>query len=252
MMGYQPLAPHRGFQGFLLTFAIGIFIVGLCTTSGFAQLPDFRVDTNSITFSNPTPVEGEEITISVEVKNIGDATPTMNEDLVIELYEGDPATQPLQIVCKDVIIELKSGQTGSVKAQWQPPPGKTEIYAVVNPTGTKHIEETDAENNVTHTTIVAQTRTFPTVTPQQIQNAITKGVDWIEAQQGRHSRTCLQCGTENQLILICITCQASLKGLAENFVPAAVWNFGEDQTQETALAFANLVCSWTHHFAPSR
>ncbi len=243
MIGYQPLARHRGFQGFLLKLAIGIFIVGLCTTGAFAQLPDFRVDANSITFSNSTPVEGEEITIWVEVKNIGDRTPTMNEDLVVELYEGDPATQPLQIVCKDVIIELKSGQTDRVKAQWQPPPGKTEIYAVVNPRDAKYIEETDESNNIAHTTIVAQTRTFPPVTPQQIQNAITKGVDWIEAQQGRHSRTCLQCGTENQLILICITCQASLEGLAENFEPDAVWNFGEDQTQETALALQSLLAT---------
>ena len=227
-------------QNFLLKLAIGTFVVGLCATNGFAQLPDFKVGDGSITFSNPTPIEGEEVTIWVEVKNVGDGTPTMNEDLVVELYEGDPATQPLQIVCKDVIIELKAGQTGSVKAQWQPPPGKTEIYAVVNPSGTKHIEEADAANNVVHTTLIAQTRTFPSVTSEQIQNAITKGVAWIEAQQGKHSRTCLQCGTENQLILICITCQASLKGLAENFVPDAVWNFGEDQTQETALALQTL------------
>ncbi len=240
MVRYHLLVKHSGFQQFLLKFAIGIYVVGLCATSGFAQLPDFRVDANSITFSNPTPVEGEEITIWVEVKNIGDATPTMNEDLVVEFYEGDPATQPLQIVCKDVIIELKSGQTDRVKAQWQPPPGKTEIYAVVNPAGTKHIEEADAGNNITRATIVAQALTFPPVSSEQIQNAITEGVAWIEAQQGKHSRTCLQCGTENQLILICITCTASLNGLAENFEPDAVWNFGEDQTQETALALQTL------------
>ena len=240
MRKYCLLAKPDGFQNFLLTFTIGIFVVGFCTTTGFAQLPDFRVDTNSITFSNPTPVEGEEVTISVAVKNVGDGTPTMNEDLVVDLYEGDPATQPLQIVCKDVIIELKPGKTDTVIARWQPPPGKTDIYAVVNPSGTKHIEEADAGNNVTRATLVAQRRTFPTVTSEQIQNAITKGTAWIEAQQGRHSRTCLQCGTENQLILICITCQASLKGLAENFVPDEVWNFGEDQTQETALALQTL------------
>ena len=81
---------------------------------------------------------------------------------------------------------------------------------------------------------------FPPVTPEQIQNAITKGIAWIEAQQGRHSRTCLQCGTENQLILICINCGASLKGLAKNFIPGKSWNFGEDQTQETALALQTL------------
>ena len=127
-----------------------------------------------------------------------------------------------------------------MKTQWQPPPGKTEIYAVVNPTGANHIEETDTGNNLTHATLVAGTRTFPPVTPEQIQNAITKGVAWIEAQQGKHSRTCLQCGAENQLILICVLCGSSLKGLAENFIPGNAWNFGEDQTQETALALQTL------------
>ena len=234
------LAQRVSFQNLLLKFAIGILVLVSFTTSGFAQLPDFYVDANSIIFSNPTPFEGEEITIWVEVKNIGDGTPTMNEDLVVELYEGDPATKPLQIVCKDVILELKPKKTGRVKAQWQPPPGKTEIYAVVNPTGEKHIQEADAGNNITHAALTAEARTFPPVTSEQIQNAITKGIAWIEAQQGRHSRTCLQCGTENQLILICINCGASLKGLAENFIPGNTWNFGEDQTQETALALQTL------------
>ena len=125
----------------------------------------------------------------------------MNQDLVVDLYEADPATQPLQILCKDVILELKPGQSKRVKTQWQPPPGKTEIYAVINPTGAKHIEETDTGNNLTHAAIIAEARMFPPVTPEQIQNAITKGIAWIEAQQGRHSRTCLQCGTEKPTYL---------------------------------------------------
>ena len=240
MIRYPRLGQRISCRSLLLGLAIGMFVIASFPTSGFAQLPDFRVDADSISFSNSTPVEGEEITILVEVKNVGAGTQTMNQDLVVDLYEGDPATQPLQILCKDVILELKPGKSKRVKTQWQSPPGKTEIYAVVNPAGAKHIEETDMGNNVTHATIVAESRTFPPVTPEQVQNAITKGVTWIEAQQGKHSRTCLQCGTENQLILICITCGASLKGLAENFIPGNSWNFGEDQTQETALALQTL------------
>ena len=240
MIRYHLLTQHVGFPNLLLKLTIGIFVVGAFATSGFAELPDFYVGPDSITFSNPDPVEGEEITIWVEVQNIGEGAPTMNEDLVVDLYEADPATQPLQILCSDVILELKSGRTDRVEARWQPPPGATEIYAVVNPTGDEHIEETDAENNVTRATIVAERRTFPSVTPDQIQSAITKGVTWIKAQQGKHSRTCLQCGAENQLILICVTCGASLKGLAENFSPGQTWNFGEDQTQETSLALQAL------------
>ena len=240
MIRYSIVTQHVGFSNLLLKLTVAILFAGLCVTSGFAELPDFYVDADSITFSNPNPVEGEEITIWVEVKNIGEGTPTMNEDLVVDLYEADPATQPLQILCTDVILELKAGRTDRIQAQWQPPPGKTEIYAVVNPAGDKHIEEANAENNTTHATLVAEKSTFPPVTQDQIQGAISKGITWIKAQQGKHSRTCLQCGTENQLILICIMCGANLKGLAENFIPGDNWHFGEDQTQETALALQTL------------
>ncbi len=240
MIKYVTLTQHASFPNFLLKLTIGVFVAGLFATSGFADLPDFYVSAESITFSNPNPIEGEEITIWVEVKNIGEGTPTMNEDLVVDLYEGNPATQPLQILCSDVILELKAGRTDRVEARWQPPPGQTEIYAVVNPTGDEYIEETNTENNIAHATIVAETYTFPAVTPNQIQETIRKGVTWIKTQRGKHSRTCLQCGAENQLILICITCGASLKGLAENFIPGPSWDFGEEQTQETALALQTL------------
>ena len=222
--------------------AIFIAVVGMLSGHAVAQLPDFRISPDSITFSNPTPVEGEEIMIWVNVENVGDATPTMNEDLGVNLYEGDPRnSQPLQIECRDVIIELKPGQSRRLKARWRPPPGQTEVYAVVNPDGDTHIQESDERNNIAHTTIVAEAVTFPSATPAQIENAIAKGVAWIEAQQGKHSRTCLQCGSDNQIILSCVTCDASLKGLAENFRPGSGWNFGEDRTQETALALQALL-----------
>ena len=224
-----------------LAYAIGMFFVAAFLGNADAQLPDFQIDTKSIIFSNPTPVEGEEITISVEVKNVGTGTPTMNEDLLVNLYEGDPATDPLQILCNDVILDLKAGKTGRVSAPWQPPVGKTDIYAVVNPTGDKHIKESNNTNNMAHAAIVATPKAFLPVTTEQIQASIDQGVAWIEAQQGKSSRTCLQCGIENQMILSCVICGASLKGLAENFIPGSVWNFGEDPIQETSLALQALL-----------
>lgn len=224
-----------------LALAIGMFFVVAFLGNADSQLPDFQIDTKSIIFSNPTPVEGEEITISVEVKNVGTGTPTMNEDLLVNLYEGDPATDPLQILCNDVILDLKAGKTGRVSAPWQPPVGKTDIYAVVNPTGDKHIKESNDTNNMAHAAIVATPKAFLPVTTEQIQASIDQGVAWIEAQQGKSSRTCLQCGIENQMILSCVICGASLKGLAENFIPGSVWNFGEDPIQETSLALQALL-----------
>ena len=226
----------------IIVFAIGLF-VAIFAGHTYAQLPDFQVDATSITFSNPNPVEGEEITIWVDVKNIGKATPTMNEDLLVDLYEGERITKPLQILVNDVILDLKVGETDRVAAQWQPPPGKTEIYAYVNPSGEKYIQESNYKNNVTHTTITATPITFPKVTPEEIQASIDKGVAWIESRQGKSSRTCLQCGVENQIILSCFNCNASLKGLAENFVPGTHWNFGEDPLQESALAIQALLAA---------
>lgn len=224
-----------------LAFAIGMFLVVAILGNTDTQLPDFQINPESITFSNPNPVEGEELTIWVEVENVGTATPTMNEDLVVDLYEGDPLTKPLQILCNDVILDLKPGKTDRVEIQWQPSAGKTEIYAVVNPPGKKHIVESNYANNRASAAIVATARTFPEITPEQIQTSIDRGVAWIEAQQGKSSRTCLQCGIENQMILTCVICGASLKGLAENFIPGSVWNFGEDPLQETSLALQALL-----------
>ena len=235
----------------LLVLLIGTLTVASSILNVHAQLPDFEVDANSITFSNPNPVEGEEITIWVEVKNVGSATPTMNEDLVVDLYEGHPDTKPLQILSPGVILELKAGKSERLSAEWQPPPGKTEIFAVFNPDGDQHIDEVDADNNIVSAIIVAQSKNFPPVTQEQIQDAIDRGVAWIESRQGKSSRTCLQCGAEIQIVLSCYICHASLKGLPENFIPGQEWNFGEDRIQETSLALQALLASGRKTTDPS-
>ena len=214
-------------------------------------LPEFAVDSANITFSNSEPVEGEEITIYVRVDNIGNAAPTLNEDLVVKLYEGDPATNPLQILCKDVILSLEPGKSDDVKAQWRPPAGTTEIYAVVNPPGEKRIHESNWDDNITHTSITVTPVTFPHATPERIQAATQNGAKWLESQQGKHSRTCLQCGTENQLISTCVICGATLKGLPKDLVPGPAWDFGEDSKQETALVLQALFAAGLDQSRPS-
>ena len=226
-----------------------LFIVMLCLIPFYTQaqqtpLPDFEVDSTSFLFSNPSPLEGEEITIYVTVKNVGQAGQTINEDLVVNLYEGALETTPLQIMCRDVILGLGVGESNRVKTQWRPPPGTTEVYAVVNPAGDdKEIQEANRSNNIAHTSITPTQRTFPKATPEQIQNAIQRGVVWVRAQQGRHNRTCLQCGSQNQLISICVICGATLKGLPEDLVRGPAWDLGENDKQETALALLALTAA---------
>ncbi len=235
------------YKVFCCFLSFTLLLIAVYVLAQPAALPDFAVDARSITFSNPSPFEGEEITIHVTVKNIGEAAPTLNEDLLVNLYEGnpyvdDPAKKPLRILCRDVILELSPGKSDSVKAQWRPPPGTVEVYAVVNPTGDeKEIREVVRENNIAHTSLTATPRTFPRATPAEIQTAIHKGVEWIKSQQGKHSRTCVQCRTENQLISICVICGATLKGLPVNRLEGPAWDFGEDSRQETAIALLTLL-----------
>lgn len=235
---------HKEFCCFL---SFTLFLIAVCALAQPAALPDFSVDAASITFSNPSPLEGEEIIIRVAVKNVGEAASTRNEDLVVNLYEGnpyvdDPAKKPLRILCRDAILGLPPGKSDSVKTAWRPPPGTVEVYAVVNPAGdTKEIREDNRENNIAHTSITSTPRAFPKATPAEIQASIQKGVEWVKAQQGKHSRTCVQCGTENQLISICVICGATLKGLPEDRVAGPAWDFGEDSRQETAIALLTLL-----------
>lgn len=221
-----------------------LFLIAFHTQAQQMPLPDFEIDSTSFLFSNPTPLEGEEITVYVTVRNVGQVAPTMNEDLVVNLYEGHPETTPLQIMCRDVILGLGVGQSKRVKTQWRPPPGTTEVYAVVNPVGDqKEIQEANRSNNTAYIPINVTRRVFPKATPEQIQNAIQRGVEWVRAQQGKHNRTCLQCGAENQLISICVICGATLKGLPEDLIPGPAWDLGEDSKQETALALLALMAA---------
>lgn len=230
-----------------VSFLVGILGAGAQQPA----TPEFAVDSTSITFSNAEPVEGEEITIYVRVDNVGQAAPTLNEDLVVKLYEGDPSTKPLEIMCKDVILGLEPGQSDDVKTQWRPPAGTTTIYAVVNPPGEKRIHESNWDDNIVHVSITATPVTFPLATPEQIQSAIENGVKWLESQQGKHSRTCLQCGTVNQLVSTCVICGATLKGLPKDIVPGPAWDFGEDSMQETALVLQALLAAGLDQSRPS-
>ena len=96
-------------------------------------------------------------------------------------------------------------------------------------------------DNVVSTSLVASPRQFPHATPEQIEHAIDRGVEWIKSQRGRHSRLCLQCGVENQIVMGCVICGSTLKGLPEDLIAGPAWDFGEDSRQETAIGLLTLL-----------
>lgn len=205
-------------------------------------LPDFAIDNESITFSNDSPIEGELITIYVEVSNIGDIAPTKNEDLEVWLYEGLPEENPLRIMVKDILLELEPGDSDIVTAKWRPRVGTTEIYAIANPVESEQpIKEITHDNNYAHRTITASAKNFPDATEKQVKQAVDKAVDWIISRQGVHRRICPQCGSEVRLVSKCYICGANLKGIPMDALPSPSWDFGGSAVHDTSLALLALM-----------
>ncbi|MBC8229696.1 hypothetical protein H8E77_09140 [bacterium] len=206
-------------------------------------LPDFAIDADSITFSNDSPMEGEEVIVKVMVKNIGDVTPTMNETLEVWIYEGNPDENALQMKVDSVIISLEPGKSKPISADWRFRTGTHHVHAVVNPKDSElFIEEKSLANNIASKPITVKNRTFPKATKEQIDAAVKKGLDWLREQQGRHIRKCPQDETENPPLLAkCMICQASLTGLPIIKTPKEYWDWGEGPIQATSIAVFTLL-----------
>jgi len=206
-------------------------------------LPDFAIDVDNITFSNDSPMEGEPVVIKVMVKNIGDATPTMNETLEVWIYEGNPDESALQMKVDDVIISLEPGKSEPVGVDWRFRVGTHQVHAVINPKDSElFIEEKSLANNIAAKPITVRKKTFPKATKEQIDAAMAKGLDWIRGQQGKHIRKCPQDGAENPPLLAkCMVCQASLFGLPVIKTPKEYWDLGEGPIPATSLAVLTLL-----------
>jgi len=211
--------------------------------SAFAQdkLPDFSIALDNIFFSNDTPVEGEPVTITAMVKNIGDAA-NMRDDVEVWFYEGKPEERVFKIKV-NAFFGLQPGKVKPVQANWRFRSGTTDVYVIVNPEDADTVvAEKSRENNKAFKTITVTPRTYPKATPEQIDMAIKKAVKWIRSQQGTHTRKCPQCEMVNwQLTPICVICTATLKGLPVDTEKSGVWYFGLSKIQETGLAILTLL-----------
>jgi len=163
----------------ILTIVFSSVMV-LIANSIFAATLDTCVQPTSIKFSNTSPTEGDQISISVNVKNIG--TEDILEDIEVRFTEGDPDMGGLQIG-KDVLISggLTARNSALVTTKWIAGAGNTDIYIIVDPNN--KLSESNKDNNRAFKTI----QTYPwqgmSVTPTRITGAISKGLRWLREQQ---------------------------------------------------------------------
>jgi len=111
------------------------------------SVADFVVLSSDIVFSDSTPVEGENITINATIKNSGyrDAT-----NVLVRLYERWD-DRPYSQIGIDMLVNITTGENTSVKLNWTPRIGTTEIRVAVDPANA-YTEINENDNNASRNT----------------------------------------------------------------------------------------------------
>ena len=99
----------------------------IITTVWVELYPDLTLNTSDIYFSNSTPIAGENITLTAEIRNIGDVDA---ENSSILFYDNDPASG---ILIGEDVINISKGSIEKAEVVWEATPGQHEIYVLISP-----------------------------------------------------------------------------------------------------------------------
>lgn len=191
-----------------LALALIILVCGMAfTASG-----DLVLDKNSVTFSSKSPTEGDAVTITAEIQNLGNVD--VGEDIEVRFIEGDPEKGGLQIGSDALVLGLKAGASKKAEIKWRAAPGKVNIRIVIDPDNM--IKEAKEDNNSVIVKIEGKKWKGPKASKADIERSIKKGVEWLKTQQGEFYVTCPN-GHDNFLYSAlaygkCIICSTSLDG----------------------------------------
>ncbi|MBT3268296.1 hypothetical protein HN371_14160 [Candidatus Poribacteria bacterium] len=196
-----------------------------------------------IRFSNETPQEGDAVTLTAVVTNLGPDALTDNYDVDVWFFEDDPAQGALQIQARESVPGLGVGEKDVIRAQFRPRAGRWNIHAIANPEPeAAGYREDNSDNNEATRLLVATPREFPRATPAEIQGSIDRAVHWVRSQQGELVVKCPQDGMENPAIVpACVICSLSLSGLPINKKPSPAWSPTEGGPAATSLALLTLM-----------
>jgi subtilase family serine protease/DNA repair exonuclease SbcCD nuclease subunit len=105
--------------------------------------PDLAIDTPNISFTNPYPIEGENIMINATIHNIGTANAT---NVTVQFFDGNPMNST-RIGANQTIASINIGENKSVSVVWNTTEeaGGNCIWVVVDPSDS--IKEVDEGNN---------------------------------------------------------------------------------------------------------
>ncbi len=104
---------------------------------------DLTIHPNNISFDPTGPAEGQSVTITAQVQNLGEGDLS---DVLIRFYEGDPGTGGVQIDSDQTIPLIAAGATQPAQVTWPASlSGDVPIYVLVDPDNL--IPENNESNN---------------------------------------------------------------------------------------------------------
>ncbi|MBC8373331.1 MAG: LEPR-XLL domain-containing protein, partial [Planctomycetes bacterium] len=111
-----------------------------------ADTTDLGMANSDIDFDIVSPEDGDSVTISATVRNLGNTDLT---DVVVRFYDGDPGAGGVQIGTDYVVASLFGYSSSVAQVTWTPgSPGPHDIYVVVDPEDAI-VEELES-NNTAH------------------------------------------------------------------------------------------------------
>jgi peptidoglycan/xylan/chitin deacetylase (PgdA/CDA1 family) len=150
-----PMFQERGLKGtsYITTSFIGqpgyltwAMIDEMRTGTSPPPKPDLTLTSNDISFSPQTPSEGEFVTLSAEIHNVGSEPAT---NVLIGFYDGAPTAENL--IGTDTLASIAVGSSAVATTTWTAVSGLHDIYVVADPDDV--ISESNENNNEAMKTI---------------------------------------------------------------------------------------------------
>jgi len=111
------------------------------------MLPDLKVDSEDITFSETYPAIGDPISIDATICNIGDINA---ESILVSFYDGDPNAGGT-LIANQIVNSISPEACATASVTWNAMSGTHNIYVVVDPLN--DIAELSETNNMAYKTL---------------------------------------------------------------------------------------------------
>jgi hypothetical protein len=220
-----------------------VSVACLCAATGAAQGVDLTIA--ELRFSAEAPTEGDPVTLTAFVQNVGTEPLTHDKDVDVWFFEGDPDTGALQVQAENAATGLAVGEVKPIRAKFRPRSGRFDIHAIVNPDPAEsRVIEANRTNNEGRRLLTVAARSFRRSTDTERAAAVERGVRWVLDQQGEFIVKCPQDGIENPVIVPnCVICGLSLAGLPVTKKESPAWSPTEGGPGATSLAVLTLVAA---------